>query len=752
MFFKDFFMIEPSSNTTTGQSSDPDIRQTAANCRGLKVILSASHAGKLTKNSTLYPPTTFQKCSHTFVSPYQKAVQTHHDDKSDPIGRIIGARYIPYLAGDFADDYRDVFIRFQDKLTKSTILDSVRFLEETGVIFDRDWRGLGELELETLITDQSAIEKILDGRYNTVSVGMEPHQVYCSICNKDWLKDREPCEHQKGKVDEDSERLMYLISGDITGMEVSYINHPADDLAFNKNFDVVPVGQETNNENQYQVVDSYDKRNVTYELLDGVSYDTVSLENKEEEKGEVLEDIDNSGGNMETMTLETSIATVIEDEQSVTDEMSLLINLAIEDKVLTAAERKRLKSKTFCGPSRSYPADTRARAISALARVKQFGSPSLQKRVKSCVCKKYPGLPACSRRNDENLDWTPEIIKELDTIIKHPITGADTTLGQYIFGIEDALTEKDLNKLSDNVFYGPNRSFHILSEDHYNAAIELLDSYQGEGDITAMTEKLEESKKALEDNIEEEVVEEEVVKDEEEIEEKVEEQASDNSCLLDGLDDVEIVKLSLDIERMLVDRKLRAPRQCFECESRDEEKKVLEDKVKELETTAEVLRKEIKLVNSDCVAADNALVELNKEIEDLYRQSVSNLTLLVDKDTNQEEFETSLSEMPLDLLKDSFSKLQDQTKEIIELNKKGLTQEVSEEEEVTIEDAQEVEEEEVKITDSYSDTEIAYFKKLKKFNDNRPQFAQTHLRELQIANKINKDLTLDQICDIVERI
>ncbi len=754
LYFKDFFFIDPPANTASGRSSDPNVRQTASSCRGLKVILSASHAGKLTKNSTLYPPTTFQRCSHTFVSPYQKAVQTHHDDKSDPIGRIIGARYLPYQANDFTDSHKDIFLHFKDKLSKTTMLDSVRFLEEAGVLFDRDWKGLGELELETLITDQLAVEKILDGRYNTVSVGMEPHQVYCSICNKDWLSDREPCEHSKGKKDEETERLMYLISGDVTGMEVSYINHPADDLAFNKEFDVVNIGQETSKENPYSVIDSLDRRTVVYELLDAVNYEKFIPEKTEEEKkeGSVLEA--ETSETEKTMTIEEIVTKIIEDSSSVTEEDAMIINVAIEDKVLTAADRKRLSSKTFCGPGKSYPVPDRQHGATALSYVKQHGSPSLQKRVRACVCRKYPSLPSCQRNNDSAEPWTEEILKELESVVKHPVTGLDTTLGQVIFGTNDYLDEQDIKKLPNSVFCGPSRSFHIISIDHYLAAKELLDLYQGEGDTTIMTTKLEDLKKVLEEGTSdktEEPNQETKTEDNQETKETPQED-NGNACLLDGLDDAELIKLFMDMEKQLVSRSLRAPRQCFECESKDEERKELQDKLIDAEKTIEVLRKEVKVAINDCSAADKALIELNKELQDLYSKSVVSLTMAVEDQVNVEELRTSISEMEVESLKDSFVKLQDKATEIAKLHQEGLTREPPENEKVTTQDAVPVNEEKKPELPKFTDNEIVYFRRLKKFSDESKLLASTHLQELKNANKISKDLTLDQICDIVEQL
>lgn len=771
MKFEDFFLINP-PESTSGHSCDPDVRNKASTSKGLKVVMSASHAGRLTKNFTMYPPSTFQRCSHSFVTPYQKPVLTHHNDQSDPIGRIIGARFLPYQPSDFADDHRNVFLHFKDKVTNTGILDSIKFLEETGVIFENDWKGLGELELETLITDQMAIEKILDGRYNTVSVGMEPHQVYCSVCNKDWMKDMEPCEHRKGERDEESDRLMYLISGDITGFEVSYITRPADDLASNKFAEVVPTTgprpvddeeespeERHNVQNPVYTVDSLDQRTVTYELLDGFVNETSDFteEKVQEEKEEVTEEIQDS--QEKALSLEDAIKTAIETPELFTDEMSVMINLAIEDEALTTKQRKNLPDSAFCGPDRSYPADTPERAASALARVKQFGSASLQKRVRACVCKKYSDFPSCKRGTDSVPAWTETILDELKSTIKHPVTGLDTTLGQFIFGTEDSLVEQDFEKLSGSVFCGPNRSFHVISIDHYEAAIGLLETYQGSGDMAKIKESLDASKEVLEEELstvsDESETSEEIVDQVEETEtetEVVETEENSSSCIFDALEDDGLIKLHIDMEKEMLSRKLRAPRQCFDCESKDEERKVLEDKVKELEETQLFLRKEIKVANLDCQAAEQEVVNLTEELTVVYKESVLKGKALTDKEKDVEELKSSVEEMDLLTLKDSYAPVMEQVDSVVEFVRSGLTQEVPADANVTIEDAEEVSEEEIQVDEEkveYSDLEKSLFKKLVKFNDSNKRFAEKHLQELKVANKIKKDLTLEEICEIV---
>lgn len=64
----------------------------------------------------------------------------------------------------------------------------------------------------------------------------------------------------------------------------------------------------------------------------------------------------------------------------------------LEEAPLTAKRRNRLPPSAFAGPNETYPIDTEARARAAIARVRQFGSPALQRRVIAAVKRRYPNM------------------------------------------------------------------------------------------------------------------------------------------------------------------------------------------------------------------------------------------------------------------------------------------------------------------------------------------------------------------------
>jgi hypothetical protein len=111
-------------------------------------------------------------------------------------------------------------------------LEAVNDLKKTGLLYQRDWEGLGHLVVDAVISDPDAIEKILDRRYLTVSTGMSSHQAFCSDCGVDFLRDS--CEHEPG-VDG-----CFVIPGDLHYEEAfSYVVNPGDGLAQSVSFQIV---------------------------------------------------------------------------------------------------------------------------------------------------------------------------------------------------------------------------------------------------------------------------------------------------------------------------------------------------------------------------------------------------------------------------------------------------------------------------------------------------------------------------------
>lgn len=153
----------------------------------LACVIEAIHAG-VTKNFNEYSEKELRKATKTWVRPYKKPVLTHHDIyRGEPIGRVLNA----------------VFTR-----SESTNTHCIR--------------------LVVAITDKEAAQKVLDGRYVTVSVGGSAGKALCSICGKDWVVEGW-CEHRPGETYDG--KLCVAQLKDIEFLEVSFVNAPADENA-----------------------------------------------------------------------------------------------------------------------------------------------------------------------------------------------------------------------------------------------------------------------------------------------------------------------------------------------------------------------------------------------------------------------------------------------------------------------------------------------------------------------------------------
>lgn len=156
--------------------------------RKLIVQMEAIHVGR-TANYTFYTEQGLRDGLESWTHPYNKPVLTHHNSHNgETIGRILKAEYA--------------------EATMSG---------RKGLIFTCE------------ITDPDSVEKVLDGRYQTVSIGATTDKVTCNICGTD--RTQEWCEHWRG--DDYEGQTCHFVIGTTMGREVSYVNVPADENAGN---------------------------------------------------------------------------------------------------------------------------------------------------------------------------------------------------------------------------------------------------------------------------------------------------------------------------------------------------------------------------------------------------------------------------------------------------------------------------------------------------------------------------------------
>src|SRR5690606_17646564 len=123
--------------------------------RARRVIIEAIHEG-VTRNYHEFTAENLKKAVKSWTTPYKKPVLKDHitsgvfPDASAPLGRVQSAKLVPSALK----------------------------------------QGAVAHQLELLITDPEAIERIDDGRYLTLSVGASVEEVYCSICGNELLRSR----------------------------------------------------------------------------------------------------------------------------------------------------------------------------------------------------------------------------------------------------------------------------------------------------------------------------------------------------------------------------------------------------------------------------------------------------------------------------------------------------------------------------------------------------------------------------------
>ncbi len=208
------------------------------NAKQLVAQIEASHAGIINGNNFFYLPKGMANGAQTFVKPFNKPVLVNHDRESDPIGRVIQSSYVDYSLQNSP--------MIQNSNYPVDVLEQILDFTKSQVFTDQNYKGLGHLDLIAEITDTEAIQKILDKRYLTVSIGGTCSDVTCSRCGaniKDELqalmtgkseKKESDCFHDLGLKYNNNEPALFYIAGDMEFDEVSYVSTPADPNAVSR--------------------------------------------------------------------------------------------------------------------------------------------------------------------------------------------------------------------------------------------------------------------------------------------------------------------------------------------------------------------------------------------------------------------------------------------------------------------------------------------------------------------------------------
>ena len=418
--------------------------------QGLQVKIAATHAGIITRNNGFYLPDSMKKGASSFTDGYPKPVLLHHEDHKDPVGRIISADYRDTSHG-VGEHYNGMLVKNKNGEEVGTITDTlindfvsnrmpfgmqvdiVSSMFTDSLLSDSSYRGLGHIELVANITDKQAVEKLLDGRYITGSIGASTDKAVCSICKSDWTKEG-PCDHKPGAVYDSAK--CFIIAGELVYDEYSFVNVPADkhskvlELNYNGLQDQIEIAndykgrlyevrlefpQYDSKDKEKQAVseqlpiDIKDSATVDPQVETSIVEDSViasdpTVEEASTEEVQVtdnlVEDLETAvsseevneitDGSFEDLTAKIldGIKPTDEDEQKLYDYVWEEVEQAIKDgelseevrdTKLSAKQRKRLAKSTFCGPSRSFPVTDGAHALAVIRLLDKYNEEATEK-------------------------------------------------------------------------------------------------------------------------------------------------------------------------------------------------------------------------------------------------------------------------------------------------------------------------------------------------------------------------------------
>lgn len=451
----------------------------------LEVVIDASHGGYVNANFSMYTKEGQQAGAKSFITPFPKPVLVEHDDNKPPIGRVVDSQYV-----DIPVDQTQMAVA-----------------GEKG-------RPTSKVTVKAVITDMDAIQKLMDGRFMTVSISGRPKAApICSICNK-IVDGPFGCEdgHVRGKKYDG--KLAYYMIGEMSYSEVSFVNKPADqseshaavvssmkaitaptfaatdstvgDIKDSTGTDVNDMKRENylaeaasegghshrlfidpatgNGRSDWILAHSHDVINKVVQSASIRQTDAAGNE-------VVMEPHMHKFGKKIAPLTDAQIMEMFEDncpecedkywtEEDVTalKELSAEYDQLIEsdemgDAKLSTAQRKKLKSSTFCGPGRSFPVPDCAHVTAARRLIGRYkGSSSTKAKILACVSRKAKNLGCGGDSSDEALVLLEEAknqLMEQVKILTEQKKQAEDMLKEANAKIEQTLS--DLTKAQDEL-------------------------------------------------------------------------------------------------------------------------------------------------------------------------------------------------------------------------------------------------------------------------------------------------------------
>lgn len=352
-----------------------------------------TYSGMIT-NRRVYPGARVRKAVDTWMSPFPKPIHRHHNSgrgdgpTEDPIGRAFSARYVQTADNEAWNTDGHSPLPF----------------------------GTGFIDLTFDVTDPDAVQKVLDGRFLTLSVGFDTKSMFCSVCGTDWLQADHPCDHAPGVPFEITEAkrtrvvIPHLITGDLVYDEASFVNRPANPLASIVGYQLLadalkdsmpwdikdaPVKFEELElcGKLYQICEPKDKESIAVSTMSDEEFAEMHLIDGMVEAGIVdLEGVQEYGYKQEHIDKKEGI----------------LLKAPHNDAKLSTEQRKKLKGSTFCGPDRSFPVPDCAHYTAALRLLGRAKLSSDQKaRVRACIERRGKSLDCPGAKSGDEASCCP---------------------------------------------------------------------------------------------------------------------------------------------------------------------------------------------------------------------------------------------------------------------------------------------------------------------------------------------------------
>jgi hypothetical protein len=608
---------------------------------GLKVRIAATHAGIITRNNGLYLPQRMRKGASTFTDDYPKPVLLHHEDHKDNVGRIIQSGYMD-TSHIIKDQFKGKSIKdskgrevgvITDALIDDFVKGKMSFMKQVDIVADlfRDslldddaYEGLGHIQIVANITDSATIEKLLDGRYLTGSVGATTNRAVCSVCKADWT-DEGPCEHKPGGI-YDSKKC-FIIAGDLSYDEYSFVNVPAD-----RHSRVLELHYNGIQDN-IEMIDEYKGR--IYEVsLEFPQYDSNDEEDTQMTKGKKKKVTDSSETQPEVGKTEETQEAVVEDSVSTEVESTQETQeTPVEDSAEVTSETSEGNEEVVQDASTEEPED------------------ATEPKIEDFIAQ---ALSAETLSDDDYEKMYDALWAEIEAALKDKVEDLETK----------KLDTAKRKKLAKSQFCGPNRTLPVTDEVHALGALRLLDKVELEDDLKEkITKAVNRKVKAKGWNLEDQKVTEEAEVEDDmgaarimhmviaTLEEN--QYSGDKAPLADEEKNMlrSILKrLSSIVGKDAVTEAMVTEEFAIssECE------RALVDEVESLETTVgdlrdqlSAVRKEYNNVFQDMETLQDALADEKKKVRDFKEKHLGMLHTLRDKKTSETSF-TNLTDEGLD--------------------------------------------------------------------------------------------------------